>query len=405
MMLETDEGLPSGKDDDWPLHWKGKSIVLLSVFDQSLDKSPFFDGAHKAGAQSYIVLNHMFMPYRYGDPVEEYWSLVNEVTLWDVAAERQVEISGPDATRFIDILVPRNLATFGVGQCRYVVITDQDGYIINDPVLNRLEENRYWLSAADGDLLLWAKGVAAYADMDVSIHQPDVAPIQIQGSKSRDVMVDLFGEIARELRYYRLAETELDGIPVVISRTGWSGDLGYEIYLCDTARADELWGRVLTAGKPFNIRVTGPNTIRRVEAGIVAMRSDFPMATTPFHLGLERLVDFDKPADFIGKAALRRIAEEGVGWKLVGITLDREALASEAASFSRSAVLHGGKVVGTTTVMVFSPRLEKAIGYARVDAKFATLGTNLEIAGEGGRGAARVVPTPFLDPKKTIARQ
>jgi glycine cleavage system aminomethyltransferase T len=379
--------------------------LLLSVSDQSLEKSPYFNGAHKAGAAVYIVLNHMFMPYRFGDPVEEYWALINDVTLWDVAAERQVEVTGPDARRFIDVLVPRNLERFEVGQCRYVLITDQDGRIINDPVLNRLEENRYWLSAADSDLLLWAKGVAAFAGMDVRIREPDVAPVQVQGGRSRDVMIDLFGEVARDLPYYHLAETDLDGMPVVISRTGWSGDLGYEIYLCDTSRADDLWDRVLSAGRPYKIRVTGPNTIRRVEAGIFAMRSDFPQEATPFHLGMERLVDLDKSVNFVGKEALRCVCREGVLWKLAGIAFDPEILAGEAAAFGRRALVRGGREVGTTTVVVHSPRLETAIGYARIETESSALGTELEIASPTGTRKATVVATPFFDPRKTIARQ
>jgi aminomethyltransferase len=402
--LEMDER-PSGRRRLTCLIRRGRAIVFLSVSDQSLDRSPYFASAHNAGAQTYIVLNHMFMPYRYGDPVEEYWALVNDVTLWDVAAERQVEVKGPDARRFIDVVVPRNLDSCGIGHCRYVVVTDQDGYIVNDPVLNRLEEDRYWLSAADSDLLLWVKGVAAYAGLDISIHQPDVAPLQIQGGKSRDVMASLFGDVARELRYYRLAETELAGMPVVISRTGWSGDLGYEIYLCDTSRADELWDRVMAAGRPFNIRVTGPNTIRRVEAGIVAMRSDFPASATPFHLGMERLVDLDKKADFIGKQALGRIAREGVAWKLVGITFDPEVLAGEAAAFAHRPLLHLGEEIGATTVVVHSPRLNSAIGYARIDSRFAALGTELEIEGPKGNRKAKIVETPFFDARKSIARQ
>src|SRR5215208_435683 len=217
--------------------------MLLSVIDQSLEKSPYFEGAHRDGASSYIVLNHMFMPYRFGDQVEEYWSLVNDATLWDVAAERQVEISGTDAAAFVDLLVPRNLDRCGVGQCRYVVVTDADGYIINDPVLSRLDKNRYWLSAADSELILWAKGVACFAGMDVMIEEPQAAPLQIQGNRSRDILVCLLGDKISELKYYHITEAELDGMPLLVSRTGWSGDLGYEIYLLDTSRALELWER------------------------------------------------------------------------------------------------------------------------------------------------------------------
>lgn len=379
--------------------------MLLGVLDQSLEKSPFFDCAHRDGAASYIVLNHMFMPYRYGDQTEEYWSLVNDATLWDVAAERQVEISGPDARRFVDLLVPRNLDRCAVGQCRYVVITDADGHILNDPVLNRLEENKYWLSAADSDLLLWAKGVACFAGMDVRIEEPAVAPIQIQGNKSRDIMVRLFGDRIADLKYYHLMEAELDGMKLVVTRTGWSGDLGYEIYLRDISRARDLWERVKEAGKPSGLRVTGPNTIRRVEAGIIAMRSDFPAEATPFHVGLEHLVNLDKPADFIGKAALRRIAAEGVAWKLVGLEFDASAKDGEAASFGGRVVERDGVPVGRTTVVVYSPRLQRMIGYARIDAKAAELGTGLSVEGKTGRLGARVAKRPFFDAKKQEPRR
>lgn len=377
----------------------------MDVLDQSIEKSPFFPATERHGAKAYIVLNHMFMPYRYGDPVEEYWALVNDATLWDVAAERQVEIAGPDASAFVDLIIPRNLNKCGVGQCRYVVVTDERGAIINDPVLNRLEENRYWLSAADSDLILWVKGVAAFAGMNVFVHEPNVAPIQIQGGKSRDILCALFGDWVRQLGYYRLIETELDGIPVILARTGWSGDLGYEIYLRDTSRALELWDRVVEAGKPFNLRVTGPNTIRRVEAGIIAMRSDFPADATPYHLGMERLVDLEKPAEFVGKAALRRIAEEGVSWKLIGVAFEPGAVDAGAAAYGRQNVRHNGDVVGTTTVTVFSPRLNQSIGYARVDSRCSQTGMLLEIDGPNGPARARVAERPFLDPHKWMAGQ
>ena len=378
--------------------------MLLNVSDQSLDKSPFFDAAHKAGASRYIVLNHMFMPYGFGDVVEEYWSLVNDVTLWDVATERQVEVAGPDAARFIDLIVARNLDGLLPGQCRYVVMTDETGAIINDPVLARLEDNVYWLSAADADILLWCKGVAAFAGLNVTIRQPDVAPIQIQGAKSREVVGTLFGEPAVALRYYHLLRTELDGIPVMLTRTGWSGDLGYEIYLCDTSRAQELWDRILEAGKPHRMRVTGPNTIRRVEAGIIAMRSDIPPNTTPYHVGLERLVDLSKGVEFIGKPALRETARKGVSWSLASLAFDKSATHAEAATFGCQPVLLDGKAVGETTVVVHSPRVGSAIGYARVDSAAAGLGTGLFVDGKQGRVAATVVKRPFFDPRKAIAR-
>ena len=371
--------------------------MLLAVLDQSLERSPYFDAAHRDGASSYIVLNHMFMPYRYGDQTAEYWSLVNDVTLWDVAAEKQVEVSGPDATAFMDLVIPRNLDTCLPGHCRYVVLTDADGHVINDPVLIRLETNRYWLSAADSDLALWLKGVACFAGLDVKIGEPDVAPIQLQGRKSRELMIQLFGETLRELKYYRALETAIDGMPVVITRTGWSGDLGYEIYLQDVSRGLELWDRVKAAGAGFNLKVTGPNTIRRVEAGIIAMRSDFPLTASPYHLGLDRMVDLNKPVQFIGKRALADYAQNGVSWKLVSLKIEGSGFSKEPAYFGAKPVRHNGEVVGRTTVMVYSPRLDATIGYARVDAGAAGLGTILDVEGAHGESQATVVERPFLN--------
>ncbi|WP_421695690.1 glycine cleavage T C-terminal barrel domain-containing protein [Aestuariivirga sp.] len=371
--------------------------MLLAVLDQSLERSPYFDAAHRDGASSYIVLNHMFMPYRYGDQTAEYWSLVNDVTLWDVAAEKQVEVSGPDATAFMDLVIPRNLDKCLPGHCRYVVLTDADGHVINDPVLIRLEQERYWLSAADSDLALWLKGVACFAGLNVKISEPDVAPIQLQGKKSRDLMVRLFGEQLNELKYYRALEAEIDGMPVVITRTGWSGDLGYEIYLQDVSRGLELWDKVKAAGGDFNLRVTGPNTIRRVEAGIIAMRSDFPLTASPYHLGLDRMVDLNKPVDFIGKRALASYAKNGVKWKLVSLKIEGSGFSKEPAYFGAKPVRFNGKDAGRTTVMVFSPRLNATIGYAQVDAGASELGTVVEVEGAHGAVKATVVERPFLN--------
>jgi aminomethyltransferase len=241
--------------------------------------------------------------------------------------------------------------------------------------------------------------------MDVRIDEPEVAPIQIQGNKSRDIMIRLLGPRLADLKYYHLVETELDGMPLVVTRTGWSGDLGYEIYLRDTSRAGDLWNRVKEAGKSSNLRVTGPNTIRRVEAGIIAMRSDFPAKATPFHVGLAHLVDLDKPVDFIGKAALRRIASEGVAWKLVGLEFDDNVKDGEAASFGGRVVKRDGVPVGRTTVVVYSPRLQRMIGYARIDAEAAEIGTRLTVEGKAGQQGASVAKRPFYDASKREPRR
>src|SRR5438309_3623268 len=255
-------------------------------------KSPFFEATRRYGCTAYDIYNHTYLPGYYNDPIVEYWHLLEKVTIWDVGVERQVEITGPDAFTFTDMLTPRDLSTCAVGQCKYVVITDENGGIINDPILLRIEQDRFWLSTADADVLLWAKGLAHGAGLDVKIGEPDVWPLQVQGPHSKVVMESLFGPEVTELRYYFCTQTDLDGIPVVVSRTGWTGEVGFEIYLRDASRGDDLYERVLEAGKHHGIRPIAPSEARRIEAGIFNYGSDMRIEDTPLHVtGLERLVE------------------------------------------------------------------------------------------------------------------
>ncbi|MGH2538500.1 MAG: glycine cleavage system protein T, partial [Candidatus Promineifilaceae bacterium] len=251
-----------------------------------LRRTPFFEATQRAGARGYTAYNHMFFPINYDDLEAEYWKLIHDVTLWDVSVERQVEISGPDAYRFTSLLTPRDLSQCAVGQGRYVLITAEDGGILNDPVLLRLGENHFWLALADSDILLWAKGVALNAGMQVDISEPDVSPLQLQGPKSKDVAAALFGADVLALDYYHFLETELDGIPLVVTRTGWSGEVGYELYLRDGRFGAALWERVMAAGRPFGIAPAGPSDIRRIEAGILNYGADMTAENNPYEVGL-----------------------------------------------------------------------------------------------------------------------
>jgi glycine cleavage system aminomethyltransferase T len=254
-------------------------------------RSPFFEATLRAGCSAYDVYQHMYHPNTYGDPIEEYWSLINDVTLWDVSVERIVEITGPDATAFTNSLTCRDLTTCQVKQGKYMLVTAPDGGIVNDPVLLRIEENRWWLALADSDAGLYAMGVAVNSGMDVHVGHPEVYPVQVQGPKAKDVMRDMFGDRILDMKYYWCDEAELDGIPVVISRTGWTAVVGYEIYLREPERGDDLWERILDAGEPYGIRVTPSSDPRRIEAGIFDWGSDFGLETNPFEVtGLERLV-------------------------------------------------------------------------------------------------------------------
>lgn len=366
-----------------------------------LKRSPYFEATQQAGCWGYTVYNHMFLPIGYDDLEQEYWKLLTDVTVWDVSVERNTEISGPDAFKLMSLLTPRDMSKCPVGYGKYVLLTDEAGGIVNDPVLLRVEENRFWLAAADSDVVLWAKGVAYGSGLDVQIRELDVAPMQIQGPKSRQLVQDLFGERVTGLGYYQFFEAKLGTIPVIVTRTGWTGELGYEIYLLDPSRGTDLWGRVMEAGKPYNIAPTGPSDIRRIEAGILNYGVDMMLDTNPYEVGLERLVDLDKPAPFIGREALARIKAAGVQKKLVGVEISGEKL---EFNMTRWPVSANGTDLGRITSAVYSPRLKKNIGYAMLPVAHTALGTKLVVQTPEGERAAVVVPMPFIDPAKTLAK-
>jgi aminomethyltransferase len=367
-----------------------------------LRRSPFFDATQRWGATAYTVYNHMLFPICFGDLEEEYWHLINHVTLWDVAVERQVEITGPDAFAFTNMLTPRDLGRCAVGQGKYVAITTPDGGVVNDPVLLRLGENHFWLALADSDVLLWARGVALNSGLRVTITEPDVSPLQVQGPKAKEVVQALFGDRVLGLKYYFFLETTLDGIPVVVTRTGWTGEVGYEVYLRDGSKGDALWERIMEAGKPYNIRPTGPSDIRRVEAGILNWGADITLQDNVYEVGLDWLVDTDKSAAYLGMEALARVRAEGVRRKLAGIEISGDPVGFNTSKWP---VRSEGATIGRVTSAIWSPRLKKNLAYAMLPVAHTALGTTVvvDVPGAGERPAT-VVQKPFLDPKKDIPK-
>lgn len=372
-------------------------------YGTQIRRSPYFDATVRWGAQGFSVYNHMYIPRDFGDPEQNFWNLVNDAILCDVAVERQVEITGPDAAAFMQLLTCRDLSRMAVGQCKYILITNADGGLLNDPVLLRLGESHFWISLADSDILLWAQGVAVHAGMDVTIAEPDVSPLQLQGPQSGRVMTALFGEGMGDLKYYWLREVELDGVPLVVSRTGWSCELGYELYLRDGSRGDELWEKIMAVGRPLGLKPGHTSSIRRIEGGMLSYRADADISTNPFELGLDRLVSLDMDADFIGKAALRRIRDEGVRRKQVGMIIDGAPLNGPNTSFWPVTI--DGVTIGRVTSAIFSPRLERNIALALVAAGRTDIGSEVGVSTSGGPARARIVELPFYDPRKSLAKR
>ena len=372
-------------------------------FGTQIRRSPFFHSTLNWGARDFSVYNHMYIPRDFGNPEQNFWNLVNDAILCDVSVERQVEIKGPDATKFVQYLTPRDISKCDVGQCKYILLTDNNGGILNDPVLLRIEENHYWLSLADSDILLWAKGVLINSGMDVQLCEPDVSPLQLQGPKSREIMKKIFGEQIDEIGYYRFKKFKKFGIPLIISRTGWSSELGYEIFLCDGSKGSMLWEEIMKIGAPLGLKPGHTSTIRRVEGAMLSYHADINSNNNPYEVGLERLVDLDKDDDFIGKLALTNIKKNGAKNKQIGLVIECDPLQNPNNEFWD--IINNNKKIGKVTSAVYSPRLEKNIALAIIESKYANIGSRFKIGINDAFINCEQVSLPFYDPKKSLAKQ
>lgn len=363
-------------------------------------KSPFFEKAVEYGANEFHPYNGMWMPVGYDTPVNEYWNVLERASLWDVGVQRCVEIAGPDALAFMQLLTPRDVAKIEPGRCAYVFLTNQDGGVLNDPVMLRMADDRFWLSTADSDMYLWAKGVSAFAGYDVEIATPPVYPVQLQGPRSAAIMADVFGDDVLDLGYYRWMNGSVDGIDVVISRTGYSSELGYEVYLLGEDRGGDLWEILMAAGGLHGIAPGSPNRIRRIEGGVLDYASDITPDENPLELGLDRLIAWDK-GDFLGRAALGRIRDEGVRRRLIGIFLDGPALLKN--NEHRWPIRSVGEQVGYVTNSVHSPRLDRNIAFAMMDVPFDGNDAPLVVETVEGVRSAERTTLPFIasPPEKT----
>ena len=370
-------------------------------FGTQIRKSPYFDATVRWGAKDFSVYNHMYIPRDFGDPEQNFHNLINEAILCDVSVERQVEITGPDAYKFVQLLTPRDLTKLSIGQCKYVLIVNNEGGILNDPVLLRLGENHFWLSLGDSDILLWAQGVAVNSGLNVKINEPDVSPLQLQGPKSSKIMQNLFGDEILDLKYYWLREIELDNIPLVVSRTGWSSEFGYELFLRDGSKGDLLWEKIMAAGKDFGLKPGHTSSIRRIEGAMLSYHADADIHTNPFEVGLDRLVSFDTDIDYVGKEALKKIKKEGIKRKQIGLILDCDPLKGPNTTFWE--IIKDNKIIGKVTSAVYSPRLKKNIALAIISIEESKIGNIIDVKTSSSIIKGTIVEKPFFDPKKKIA--
>jgi glycine cleavage system aminomethyltransferase T len=358
--------------------------------------SPYFEATVADGVRSFSVYNHMAIPGHFGDPEAEYDRLMNGVAMWDVAAQRQVQLEGPDAMVLAQLLTPRHLAGTKVGQGRYVPMCDHDGWLINDPVLLPLSDTCVWLSIADSDVALWAAAIGRERGLDVTVNEPDVSPLAIQGPRAMGVAEVLFGSWVRELKYFGFREVELDGIPLVVARSGWSKQGGVELYLLDAMRGAELWTRVKEAGAPFGIGPGAPNDIERLESGLISYGADMRRQTypaNPFEMGFGGMIDLAKGHEFIGRPALERIAAEGPTRRRVGVILEGPPVAGNAQPL---ALFQGGARIGHVSEIAFSRRVGATIGVGLAPSDLPDDAMGLTVRLPDGDRAARLATLPFV---------
>ena len=371
-------------------------------FGTQIRKSPFFDSTVKWGATGFSVYNHMYIPRDFGDPEQNFWNLINEAVLCDVAVERQDQIKGPDASKFVQMMTPRDLSKMQVGQCKYTILTNQFGGILNDPVMLKISNDCYWFSLADSDILFWAQGLAVNSKFDVEITEPDVSPIQLQGPKSKDIMVKIFGEEILDIKYYWFKRFNLNGIDLLISRTGWSSEFGYELFLLNFDDGDALYETLMQSGKELGLHPGHTSTIRRIEGAMLSYHSDMDINTNPFELGLDKFIDLDKDFDFVGKDALLKIKEDGIKRKQVGILIHDKPMAGP--NTHHWDINKDNRSIGKVTSAVYSPRLKLNIGLAIVDINFSDIGSTFTVNIDNSWVDSEIVEKPFYDPNKSIAK-
>ena len=363
----------------------------LIFFSRRLRETPFEERVRRHGARAFTVYNQMSLATLFRSLEEDYWHLREHVQLWDVACERQVEVRGPDALRLVELGTPRDLSACRVGQCVYAPLCDEAGGMVNDPLILRLAEDRFWISIADSGVLLWFKGLARGLGLDVAVFEPDVSPCALQGPKADAVMRPLIDVDPGTIGFFRFIETEIAGVPVVVARSGWSGRGGFEIYLQDSRQGLVLWDAIWESGEAHGIRAGCPNLIERIETGLLSYGNDMTLADNLFECGLDRFVTLGKAAPYLSRDALDRAAAEGVARKLAKIEFEGPAGPSLRATWP---VIAGGAEIGFVTSAAWSPRFRTHVAFAMVAAEHAETGATFGVraGGETRLRSARVVP-------------
>ena len=367
-------------------------------------RTPYTNKVEKHGVSDFTVVNHMLLPKGFKNSVEEdYWHLSKEVQVWDVSCQRQVQISGPDALKLVQKMTPRSLKNMEIGKCFYIPMLNEKAGMINDPVLLKLEDDMFWISIADSDILLWAKGYALGSNLNVNIEEPDVYPLAIQGPKSEQLMLSIFGEEIKKIKFFNFRVMDFMGTKQIIARSGYSKQDGFEIYFKihehyfdKVEMGEKLWDTIWEAGKKFNISPGCPNLIDRIEGGLMSYGNDFTGENNPLECNLEKYCKANISHDFIGKQALTKIQNEGIKQKIRGIIFDGDpcsATGQPLVVFSKD-----NKRIGQITSGIFSPRIKKNIGLSMILKDYWEIGAKVFVETlDGKKRNGTITSLPFPD--------
>ena len=361
------------------------SAPLLSL-SRRLRRTPLTERVEAAGVQAYTVYNHMLLPTVFESLEADCAHLKRHVQLWDVGCQRQVEVAGPDARHLLQLCTPRDLAALDYGQCRYAPLVAADGGMLNDPVILQVGPERYWVSIADHDIRLWMEGIAIGRGLDVRLSEPDVHPLAVQGPKAETLVTRVLGEAARAIRFFRYDRLAFAGHSLIVARSGYSKQGGFEIYVDDSALAGPLWDRLMEAGRDLGVRAGGPNLIERIEGGLLSYGNDMTREHTPWEVGSGAVCRLDTDPPCLAAEALRDEAEQGPARRVLGVRI-----AGGAVPLSREAwpVTVGGEPAGSVTSAAWSPDLGTNVAIATIDLARAVPGTGVTVhAPDGERGAA-----------------
>ena len=361
------------------------------VLSRRIRKTPFEERVFENGATAFTTYNHMPLASYYESAEADYHHLCEFVQIWDVSCQRQIEVSGPDALRLIELVTPRDVSKCQIGQCMYTPLVDEQGGMVNDPIVIKLAEDQFWVSIADSGVLFWLKGIAYGRELDVTVFEPDVSPLAIQGPMAEDLLVDLLGEEVRDIRFFWFKRFNLAGTEFNMARSGWSGQGGFEIYLEDAAKGLELWDAIWQAGEKYNIKAGCPNLIERIESGLFSYGSDMTQENNPYEAGLGRFFEDSKQAECMSSDALRAVAAEGVKMNLAFIAIDGDSVVSPRDTWD--VLNESGDCVGFVTSLAYSPRYQTNLAFATVEAQENQPGNTLSVVLEGGKKCSATVRT------------